>query len=92
MFEVGWPSMFTPQDGILWSRERLAEIHGGSADDYADVVNSLWMQLHGGAGLLLRARTPEIAKYLLDSCLRTCAVIVANAKLFMVSSQEKLTV
>lgn len=92
MFEVGWPSMFTPQAGILWSRERLAEIHGGEADDYEQVVNCLWMELHGGASLLLRARTPEVRRYLLESCLNSCAVIVTNAKLFMHSSQEKLTV
>lgn len=92
MFEVGWPKMFTPQPGIIWSRERLAEIHGGTAEDYEQVVNCLWMELHGGASLLMRARTPEIANYLLESCLASCAVIVENAKLFMHSSQDYLTV
>jgi AcrR family transcriptional regulator len=92
MFEVGWPDMFTPQAGIVWSRERLAEIHGGSTDDYAQVVNCLWMQLHGGASLLQRAQTPEIRQYLMESCLESCGAILANAKLFMGSSQEKLTV
>jgi AcrR family transcriptional regulator len=92
MFEVGWPGMFTPQAGIIWSRERLAEIHGGTADDYAEVVNCLWMQLHGCASLLLKARTPEVREYLRESCLQACGVIVTNAKLFMHSSREKLTV
>jgi AcrR family transcriptional regulator len=92
MFEVGWPNMFTPQRGIVWSRERLAEIHGGAPDDYAQVVNCLWMQLHGGASLLFNARTPEISKYLFESCMESCAVIIANSGLFAGSSLEKLTV
>jgi AcrR family transcriptional regulator len=91
MFEVGWPNMFTPQHGILWGRERLAEVHGGEPEDYEQVVNALWMQLHGGASLLLRAQTPEITKYLLESCLSSCAVIVAKAEAFTCSSHRTLT-
>ncbi len=82
MFDVGWPNMFTPQLGVLWSRERFAELYGGSANDYAQVVDCLWMELHGGASFLRKAPTPEISKHLFKSCLASCAVIIENAKLF----------
>jgi AcrR family transcriptional regulator len=83
MFEVGWPNMFTPQVGITWSREHFAELYGGSANDYAQVVDCLWMELHGGASFLFKASTPALRKQLFESCLHSCSVIIENAKLFL---------
>jgi AcrR family transcriptional regulator len=82
IFEVGWPKMFAPQAGIQWSRERFAELYGGYPKDYAQVVDCLWMELHGCAGFLLKASSPEVSKQLFKSCMYSCAIIIQNAKLF----------
>ena len=81
-FELRWPAMFTPGPGVTWSRERFAELYGGKPDDYAQAVDCLWMELHGGADFMLKAPTRDIATGLFDSCLRSCAVIIENARLF----------
>lgn len=88
MFDVGWPNMFTPQPGILWSREHFAEIYGGSADDYAQVVDCLWMELHGCASFLQRKPAPEISKQLIKSCMTSCATIIENASIFTVPARK----
>ena len=90
MFEVGWPAMFTPQFGIVWSRERFAELYGGKPEDYAQVVDCLWMELHGGAAFVLLAPNQTIAADLFDSCMRSCALIIENARLFVPSKKRRL--
>jgi AcrR family transcriptional regulator len=85
VYEIGWPKLFFregEQPGYEWTRERFAELHGGSAKDYSLVVETLWMELHGGAVFISKAPDSAIAKRFYKTCLRACDVITANAKLF----------
>jgi AcrR family transcriptional regulator len=85
IYDIGWPHLFmneADQPGVLWARERFAELHGGKPKDYALVVDSLWMVLHGGASFLLKAPKAAVSKRIHRNCLRACAVIIASARLY----------
>jgi len=85
VYDFGWPRVFMKdanQPGVVWARERFAELYGGSPQDYIPVVECLWMEMHGGASFLAKALNPQIAKRLYKSCLHSCDVIVGNARLF----------
>jgi AcrR family transcriptional regulator len=85
IYDIGWPHIFSDeadQPGVIWARERFAELHGGKPKDYALVVECLWMELHGSASFLAKAPNSAVSKRLHKNCLRACAVIIANARLF----------
>jgi AcrR family transcriptional regulator len=85
IYEIGWPKIFHKdgdQPGVTWTRERMAELHGGSPKDYVFVVECLWMELHGGASFISKAPNSAVSKRFYKNCLHACDVIVANAPLF----------
>lgn len=85
IYEIGWPRIFhneADQPGITWTRERMAELHGGKPKDYVSVVECLWMELHGGAAFISKAPKSAIAKRFFRTCLRACELITENAPLF----------
>jgi AcrR family transcriptional regulator len=85
IYEIGWPKSFmkeSDQPGVIWTRERFAELYGGSPKDYALVVQCLWMELHGAASFISRAPNVEISKRLFRDCLRSCGIIISNARQF----------
>ena len=86
MYEFGWPKIFSneaDQPVVQWTRERLAELHGGKPADYALLVDCLWMELQGAATFLLSAPNSKVSKRLHKSCLSACSIIIANARLFV---------
>ena len=87
--EVGWPKLFlkeSDQPGLTWVREHFAELYGGAPKDYVLIAHCLWMELHGGASFISRAPAAEVSKRYYKSCLRSCDIMIENARLFVVKS------
>jgi AcrR family transcriptional regulator len=85
VYEIGYPRIFMDekeQPLLIWGRERLAELHGGSPKDYAPVLDAIWMELHGAATFLSLSPSHEISRRFFRQCVHTCNVMIENAILF----------
>ena len=61
IYEIGWPKIFHndgDQPGVTWTRERMAELHGGSPKDYVFVVNASGWNCMGAPASSQRPLTP----------------------------------
>ena len=86
IYEIGWPKIFLKEDdqpGVVWTRERIAELHGGKPKDYTSVVDCLWMELHGAASFISKSPNSATAKRFYKNCLRAVETITAHAPLFI---------
>lgn len=86
LLRLTWTELYSPdrpRPGRVWAMAQLATRFGGRAEEYGEVVDTMFLLCHGTSSLLINADGNPVARDAMrNACIKACDRIVQNIGIF----------